>query len=202
MHFAIKCRRVLFNQACEKEIEIVSKCENVFENDDEISVEKSSKNNDIEKSNVVTVNLNVNVELFELFSTLIFSHRVEFSKNSSNSKLKLRTTRIKSCWDFEKRNLYFWSKIARRMKFRSSQFHEHLMHLMRTNLLTYLISENDVENTTMFLKRKKIWLNEIMRLKWRVLRRRIDMSKQIERFQSFSKKTRKINFDVLKHIFF
>ena len=97
MHLAIKCRRVLFNQAREKEIEIVSKCENVFENNDEISVERFSKNNNIEKSDVVTMNLNVNVEFFELFSTLIFLHQVEFSKNSSNSKSKLCTTRIKSC---------------------------------------------------------------------------------------------------------
>ncbi len=98
---------------------------------------------------------------------------------------------------FSNKSRFLWIDANRRNKYKSTSAHEHILRVMKTYLLTWLISEQeDIDNWTAWSKIRRMWLSDSMHIIWRQLtcrmRRRKSVANRDVRDKSMSKETRKI----------
>jgi ABC-type transport system involved in Fe-S cluster assembly fused permease/ATPase subunit len=98
---------------------------------------------------------------------------------------------------FSNKSRFLWIDANRRNKYKSTSAHEHILRVMKTYLLTWLISgQEDIDNWTAWSKTRRMWLSDSMHIIWRQLtcrmRRRKNVANRDVRDKSMSKETRKI----------
>ncbi len=93
---------------------------------------------------------------------------------------------------------YLWIETSRRNKYKSTSVHENILKIMKSYLLTWLIT--DQENTDTWIawsKSKRMWLSDSMHVIWRQLacqmRRRENVKDSNVQDKSMSEETRKMS---------
>jgi hypothetical protein len=131
--------------------------------------------------------------LFQVDSHAIIdsSHQESVEKETNeilNSKLK-NTSSNKS--------RFLWIEANRRNKYKSTSAHEHILRVMKTYLLTWLINKQEnIDNWIAWSKIRRMWFNDTMHIIWRQLtcrmKRRKNVANRDVRDKSMFEETKKI----------
>jgi hypothetical protein len=123
---------------------------------------------------------------------IINSSHQEFVEKETNEILNFEMKNT-----FSNKNRFLWIDANRRNKYKSTSTHEHILRVMKTYLLTWLINEQEnIDNWIAWSKIRRMWFNDSMHIIWRQLtcrmRRRKNVTNRDVRDKSMSKKTKKI----------
>ncbi len=107
---------------------------------------------------------------FQSISSLFLS-RVDFhaiidsshQKSVEKKKNEILNSKLKNTSSNKSR--FLWIEANRRNKYKSTSTHEHILRVMKSYLLTWLISKQEnIDNWIAWSKTRRMWLNDSIRI--------------------------------------